>query len=442
MLITFTVAPMSSGVRVSPAARSADPMTNRTVAAGTAITTIRRKRAPSAATSGVTPKIGTILGAHAATGRTSNTASTAPTRADCSTVSSACPTSPAPTNRATSASVPVPTAIVTTLSAPSTCVPTPTAATADAPSRPTIRVSTNPTSDSSASVTITGHASCQMMRTSRFRSGSTAPYLRRHRTTQIRLTVASRSRYRSAAMDDLVLVSADSHVNEPPEMFGERLPAALRGRAPHVESIDGVDCLVMEGMRPRKLPRGLEMLDGAARERAQAGGWDPRQRLRDQDRDGVSAEVVFPTLALQACFMSPDPALQYALAAAYNDWVAEVFVPFGERFAAAAVIPMLDIARAQREAERAAGLGLRSLFLPCRVSDRPYNDPSYDPFWAVAAEIRLPLTFHAGTGHEPRIERGPGARSSTTSWGRRPMARTWSATSRCRACWSASPACR
>src|SRR5215468_8517633 len=163
-------------------------------------------------------------------------------------------------------------------------------------------------------------------------------------------------------MEDLVLVSADSHVNEPAEMFGERLPAALRGRAPHVESIDGVDCLVMEGMRPRKLPRGLEMLDGAARERAQAGGWDPHQRLHDQDRDGVSAEVVFPTLALQACFMSPDAALQYALAAAYNDWVAEVFGPFGDRFAAAAVIPMLDVARARREAERAARLGLRSLF--------------------------------------------------------------------------------
>src|SRR5262249_55618493 len=294
----------------------------------------------------------------------------------------------------------------------STCVPTPTAATADAPSRPTIKVSTSPTSDSSASVTITGHASCQMIRTSRLRSGSTRPYLRRplgyasESATQVDSCTAFSVAVR--AMDDLVLVSADSHVNEPPEMFGERLPAMLRGRAPHVELIDGVDCLVMEGMRPRKLPRGLEMLDGAARERAQAGGWGPRQPRREQDRDGVSAEVVFPTLALQACFMSPDPGLQYALAAAYNDWVAEVFGPYGDRFAAAAVIPMLDVARAQREATRAAGLGLRSLFLPCRVPDRPYNDPCYDPFWAVAAEIGLPLTFHAGTGHEPRIERGPG----------------------------------
>jgi predicted TIM-barrel fold metal-dependent hydrolase len=204
------------------------------------------------------------------------------------------------------------------------------------------------------------------------------------------------------------LISADSHVNEPPEMFGERLPQGLRERAPHIEVIDGIECLVMEGMRPRKMPRGREALQGEALERAQAGGWEPVLRLRDQDKDGVSGEVIFPTLALQACFMAPDASLQMALACAYNDWVAEVFRPYPDRFAPAAVIPMLDIDAACREATRVKKLGLRSLFLPCHVPGRPYNDPAYDAFWTVAEETSLPLTFHAGTGHEPRIERGPG----------------------------------
>jgi predicted TIM-barrel fold metal-dependent hydrolase len=210
------------------------------------------------------------------------------------------------------------------------------------------------------------------------------------------------------AVDAPRLISADSHVNEPPEMFGERLPVALRDRAPHVATVDGVECLVMEGLRPRKLPRGRESLAGEALARAQAGGWDPSLRIRDQDRDGVAGEVVFPTLALQACFMAPDPALQLALARAYNDWAAEVFAGHGDRFAVAAVIPIADIDGACREAERAAGLGLRSLFLPSQVADRPYNDPAYDTFWRIAQDTALPLTFHAGTGHEPRIERGPG----------------------------------
>ena len=49
----------------------------------------------------------------------------------------------------------------------------------------------------------------------------------------------------------------------------------------------------MEGLRPRKLPKGA-CLTGEALERAQAGGWEPALRIRDQDRDGVSGEVVFP----------------------------------------------------------------------------------------------------------------------------------------------------
>ena len=43
-----------------------------------------------------------------------------------------------------------------------------------------------------------------------------------------------------------------------------------------------------------------------------------------------------------------------------------------------------------------------------RGSRAPYNDPEYDRFWAVAQELGLPLTFHSGTGHEPRVVRGPG----------------------------------
>src|SRR5262245_40445689 len=176
----------------------------------------------------------------------------------------------------------------------------------------------------------------------------------------------------------LRLISADSHVNEPPEMFGERLSRDLRHRAPRVEVVDGMNCLVMEGMRPRKLPRGREALVGEALERAQAGGWEPGLRIRDQDRDGVAGEVGFPTLGLQACFMAPDADLQFGLARAYNDWVAEVFAPFPDRFAAAAIVPMLDVAAACAEAERAARRGLRTLFLPAYVQGRPYNDPAYD----------------------------------------------------------------
>ena len=106
--------------------------------------------------------------------------------------------------------------------------------------------------------------------------------------------------------------------------------------------------------------------------------------------------------------MTPDPELQLALARAYNDWSCEIFSPHPERFAVAAIVPMLDIEAACQEARRVHEMGQRALFLPAQVPTRPYNSPDYEPFWGLAEELGLPLTFHSGTGHEPRVERGPG----------------------------------
>ena len=69
---------------------------------------------------------------------------------------------------------------------------------------------------------------------------------------------------------------------------------------------------------------------------------------------------------------------------------------------------MLDIDGAIEDAKRVAEQGFRALFLPAQVPQRPYNDEAYDPFWAVAQDLGLPLTFHSGTGHEPRVLSGPG----------------------------------
>ena len=210
-----------------------------------------------------------------------------------------------------------------------------------------------------------------------------------------------------ATAESFSFVSADSHVSEPMTLFQERVPAALRDRAPRYEKTDGGRLLLVEGLRPRKMPAAAEALadDSAA---AQVGGWDPAKRMADQDRDGVAAEVVFPTLALQSCFSTSDPELQFALARAYNDWASEIFAAHQDRFAIAGICPVLDLDEAAREARRLVDSGLRCLMLPALVEERPYNDPAYDDFWALAQELDVPLTFHSGTGHEPRVARGPG----------------------------------
>lgn len=200
---------------------------------------------------------------------------------------------------------------------------------------------------------------------------------------------------------DALFVSTDSHVTEPIGLYEVGVPSTLRDRVPRIVEQDGWRTLVVEGLGPRKLMPASALAD------AVIGDVDTASRRTDQERDGVSAEVVFPTFALQACFASDDAALQAALCRAYNEWAMDV-LGGDHRVLPVGLVPMLDLDDAIEIARALAGDGCRALFLPARVPQRPYNDGEYDRFWAVASELGLPLTFHSGTGYEPRIVRGPG----------------------------------
>ena len=80
------------------------------------------------------------------------------------------------------------------------------------------------------------------------------------------------------------------------------------------------------------------------------GDVDAASRFRDQERDGVRAEVIFPTFALQACFASDDAGLQVALCRAYNDWAMDV-LGNEHRLLAVGLVPMLDIDAAIAQAQ-------------------------------------------------------------------------------------------
>ena len=110
-----------------------------------------------------------------------------------------------------------------------------------------------------------------------------------------------------ATYRDMPFISTDCHVTEPIELYAERVDRAYRERVPRIETADGWRTLVVEGLDPRKLMTADE------REVAIVGDTDPEERRRDQERDGVTGEVIFPTFALQACFSAEDAGLQLAL---------------------------------------------------------------------------------------------------------------------------------
>ena len=201
-------------------------------------------------------------------------------------------------------------------------------------------------------------------------------------------------------MTSHMIISADSHVQEPEEIYSERLPDRFRDRVPHVEVREGKRFFIVEGRKPRRLDvaEGRETQEDQEREfrNDPSGGRDIERRLRDLERDGVDAEVIYPNDTL-AVFQSPDPEYQMAMARAYNGWISEWFGGHRDRFAPVGVLPVADIAEAVREVQRAAGLGLRALKVPIVANACPYHRPEYEPLWAAMEEAGLVLTFHSFT---------------------------------------------
>lgn len=202
------------------------------------------------------------------------------------------------------------------------------------------------------------------------------------------------------------IISSDSHLNEPLEIY-QRLPAEYRSRSPRLEARDGKQFLIVEGQPPlpiealnplneddkRRYWREESDGDNLGRVFHRAGGTDVDQRLRDQDLDGVGAEVIYPHATFN-CFTSPDPRFQLAMARVCNDYYHELFGEHPERFVVSAIIPMNDVPGAIEEAKRVASLGFRSLSIPMDVPHLPYNMPDYEPFWATVAELGITLAMH------------------------------------------------
>ena len=213
-----------------------------------------------------------------------------------------------------------------------------------------------------------------------------------------------------------LLISADSHVMEPLDLWTRHLPARLRDRGPRIEARDGRACLLVEERVVRKfgvVDSGQKRAEYSAEDEvtsglASSGARDPDARLRDLDRDGVWGEVMYPNLAFFCTHRIEDAEVEQATCRVYNDWVAEHFLQASPRFCPVAILPVRDVEGSIAELRRAAQRGFRAVLLPTHVDFRPYNAPAYDPLWSEAEALGVPLTFHAGTGRSQTPAHGPG----------------------------------
>ena len=215
-----------------------------------------------------------------------------------------------------------------------------------------------------------------------------------------------------------LILSSDSHVFEPADLWSTRIDAAFRDRAPRIVRVDGADDIVVEahqvlsgiGLLTNAGARfeAPETISGRARfEDVPRGGYDPQQHLADMRLDGVAGEVLYPSQGL-FYFRVKDPALMSAIFRAYNDWLAEFCRADPARLKGIAMVNVDDVHEGIAELERCATLGLAgAMITEYPLEHRRYDQPEYEPFWAAAEALAMPLSLHTATRREGRI-RGAG----------------------------------
>ena len=229
----------------------------------------------------------------------------------------------------------------------------------------------------------------------------------------------------------------------PPDLFVSNAPSHLRYRVPHVEDTaqgkqwyaEGNPLGFVAGAVPdvtweRYVPGTSQRLD-----RMEEFGFfsdadeglfhptDPELRIKDQDLDGVSGEVLYGILGVASWFnpdqfppitgdelLDPgygikDPDVLALVYEIYNEWIAEFCKSSPNRFAGLACLTGHDPRLAAQQLTRAADIGLRGAELNISSLIEPVYHRDWDVLWAAAADCKIPISFHTlGLSHRvPKI---------------------------------------
>ena len=203
---------------------------------------------------------------------------------------------------------------------------------------------------------------------------------------------------------DLPWLPEDLFVSEASDEFKARMPyVAETENGRHWVSQGGGQFGLQNGMGSagrRYVPGQIHRSDRMAEQGLYRDGengirrlTEPNLRIKDQDLDGVQAEVLYGILG--AAMRLKDDEAAAEMMRIYNAWLADFCAAHPERFAGLANIPSHDVESAVREVERVAKRGvLRGIEVANTHEMAPLFDPSWQPLWAAAEAAGLPLHYH------------------------------------------------
>jgi predicted TIM-barrel fold metal-dependent hydrolase len=227
---------------------------------------------------------------------------------------------------------------------------------------------------------------------------------------------------------------SDSHVVEPRDVWEQYLEPEYRVLGKHAlwrEDGKTTSYLKVNGeifrdtmnpnfprhaiWRPGMTWDAIGELDPQTRHTMNEGAWEPQARLRDMDAMGVDQTLLYPTWFAEGFHLVHDPDVAYALARAYNNWIADFCQAAPDRLFAAAMVPLQHMDFALEELQRVAKIScFRGAFLrPMFIEGRYFTHPYYDPLWAELERLGMTAAVHPTPGlwnpewtsHGPFVEK-------------------------------------
>jgi predicted TIM-barrel fold metal-dependent hydrolase len=207
------------------------------------------------------------------------------------------------------------------------------------------------------------------------------------------------------------VISADSHLETSENFWPRYLPQKYLERAPRLVALeDGGEGWLVEGQplyhnsriifggRKPIRTSGVSYFNDDGSPAPGTGG--PAQRLREQDEDGIDAEVLFPSVqGTRLIWGISDPRVYLALVQGYNDFLAKEFCSLApDRLLGVGVIPISGIDDAVRELERCKELGLKAVTFHTFPNGGGTPKPEDDRFWKTALDLQMPLAPHITFG--------------------------------------------
>src|SRR6266545_3214258 len=209
-------------------------------------------------------------------------------------------------------------------------------------------------------------------------------------------------------------ISADCHIDLvwlPPDLFTSNASAAMKDRMPYVAdgpdgprwttrkgaslglacSVGSAGAKFVPGQNRRVDIMAATGLYDDGRNGVRRPG-DPTLRVKDMERDGVHAEVIFGILGAASRLGDHEAATE--MFRIYNDWLVDFCRHEPERYVGLACLPYGDIDAAVQELHRVAKMGLRGVELSCSWDMEPMWHPMWEPLWQAVNDVRLPLHFH------------------------------------------------